>query len=102
MTLLSGYIWDILRNTIEKTLARTETVREELRNAEEALEKVPEEERQEAIPEVRRVNDRRASLDAVLREQKEFFLTIFQVRGSLNIPAELNAAVLQLYFRILE
>lgn len=72
------YVWVILRNTIHKTLARTETMREELRTAEAALEKVPKDEQNENIPELRRVKDRKASLETVLREQKELFLVIFQ------------------------
>jgi len=73
-----GYIWDVLRNTISKTLARTETIREELKTAEEAWEKTPKEEQSESIPEFKRLKDRKTALDSVLREQKELFLIIFQ------------------------
>jgi len=73
-----GYIWDILRNTISKTLARTETVKDELKAAEETWDRIPKDEQNENIPEFRRIKDRRASLDTVLREQKELFLIVFQ------------------------
>jgi len=45
-----GFLWDILRNAINKTLARTQTVREELKTAEEALQKAP-------LPQEERVGD---------------------------------------------
>lgn len=91
-----GYMWDILRNTIHKTLARTETVREELQTAEDALRHVPPEEQLPESPEVRRLRDRQSSLESVLREQKELFLVIFQVRNSLV----LTPAFLHLRFRV--
>jgi hypothetical protein len=40
---------------------------------------VPVEERTEFIPEVKRVRDRKMSVEAMLRDQKELFIAIFQV-----------------------
>lgn len=74
-------------------------MKEELKTAEEALQQgtklhnkmlqftinvnlVPEEENKvgEEFPEMRRVKDRKSTLDIQLREQKELFLLIFQVQ----------------------
>lgn len=43
---------------------------------------VPKDEQNENIPEFRRIKDRRISLDTILREQKELFLIIFQVKNN--------------------
>eukprot|EP01119_Soliformovum_irregulare_P015692 TRINITY_DN4452_c0_g2_i1.p1 TRINITY_DN4452_c0_g2~~TRINITY_DN4452_c0_g2_i1.p1 ORF type:complete len:813 (+),score=280.00 TRINITY_DN4452_c0_g2_i1:227-2440(+) len=74
-----SYVWEVLGNTLTRTLARTETLRDELKSAEDGLAKIPQEEiYSENLPEVRRVKDRRATLESVMREQKELFLIIFQ------------------------
>ena len=71
-------MWGILYNTINKTLARTETIREELVDAERDLERVAPEDQAEDHPEVRRTKLRRETYDQALRETKEVFLIIFQ------------------------
>ena len=48
-----------------------------------SLTTVPAAEKNDTIPEAKRVRDRRATLEAVLREQKELFLVVFQVRELL-------------------
>jgi len=73
-----SFLWDILRNTINKALSRTDSLKEELRSAEEALEKVPSAERKDDIPEVKRVNDRKASLLASNQQLSTLFSVVFQ------------------------
>jgi hypothetical protein len=93
-----GYIWEIIRNTINKTLARTETIEEELRAAESNFSKctdiiifanfglVPVSDQTDDTMEGQRLKDRKAAYDAAQRELKELFLVIFQVvNWCLNI-----------------
>jgi len=63
-----------LYTTINKTLARTETIEQELKTAEQALQNAMDAESQES----KRVKDGRIALDTAQREQKELFLVIFQ------------------------
>eukprot|EP01114_Cavostelium_apophysatum_P014517 TRINITY_DN3790_c0_g1_i1.p1 TRINITY_DN3790_c0_g1~~TRINITY_DN3790_c0_g1_i1.p1 ORF type:complete len:829 (-),score=226.89 TRINITY_DN3790_c0_g1_i1:25-2442(-) len=74
----SHHVRDITRNAIDRTIGKLEPIREELKSAEEALEKVPQEERNEDIPEMRRVKDRKSTIEALLEEQKEVFILVLQ------------------------
>jgi len=93
---IRSYIWDILRNTIQKILLRTEIANEELKSAEKSLEQVPKEEQDGDISESKKVKDRKAALEAALKEQKEMFLIIFQrfcacISEHLAVPSNSNS-----------
>eukprot|EP00741_Cyanophora_paradoxa_P023530 tig00021589_g22732.t1 len=73
----SGHVWEILHNTISKTLARTAAVRADFQKAEEELASGSAADSSKQAPEIR-VRQMRETLDAVLREQKAMFLILFQ------------------------
>jgi len=73
-----GYTRDLIRNTINKTILRTQTAREELNTAQEMLGKVPSSDRSGDIPENKRVQDRTNSLNTILKQQNEFLVIVFQ------------------------
>jgi len=76
--LTMSYYRDILRIAINKSLSRTETIKDELKLAEDALQRVPTEERNENIPETKRVKDRRVTLENSVNEFKGFITNILQ------------------------
>jgi len=71
-----GYVWEILHNTINKTIARTHTLQNELENARRIVR-----ERgvtDEGAPEQAKLRHTHEVLDTALREQKELLLVVFQ------------------------
>jgi len=79
-------VWDILRNTINKTTARTATLATEVDNAQKLVNGLALSD--ETVPEVIKLRQTRDALETALREQKELFLVVFQ-RFSLAISHHL-------------
>jgi len=73
-----SYYRDILRIAINKSLSKLDNIKDELKLAEDALQKVPSEERNENIPETKRVKDRRVTLENSLNDFKGFITNILQ------------------------
>jgi len=73
-----AYVWEILRNTINKTIARTDTVRMDLRTAEEDLAGIKAEGNEVPASKEHKHKQIKETLDNVLKEQKAMFLILFQ------------------------
>jgi len=66
-----GYVWDILRNTVNKTVARTETVRKQLAKTLQPTEQ------SSSTPQLS-ASATQEALETAEREQKELLLVVFQ------------------------
>eukprot|EP00005_Dracoamoeba_jomungandri_P013753 CAMPEP_0174265190 /NCGR_PEP_ID=MMETSP0439-20130205/25516_1 /TAXON_ID=0 /ORGANISM="Stereomyxa ramosa, Strain Chinc5" /LENGTH=793 /DNA_ID=CAMNT_0015351511 /DNA_START=36 /DNA_END=2417 /DNA_ORIENTATION=- len=85
-----GYVWEILRNTINKTIARTQTVRKQLESCRSAAHAfMDEEDDNKDAPEVVKLRQTEAALETALREQKELLLVVFQ-RFTISISNHLT------------
>ena len=79
-----GYLWDILRNTIDKTVVRTEVMRKELKAVQPDQQPAPAEASgasttATAVDDVR-LQQARESYQTALRDQNDLLLLVFQVR----------------------
>lgn len=84
MAWFRGYLWDILRNTIDKTVVRTEVMRKELKAVQPDQQPAPAEASgasatATAVDDVR-LQQARESYQTALRDQNDLLLLVFQVR----------------------
>jgi len=84
-----SYVWDILRNTINKTTARTATLAKEMENAKRIV--TDQGLTDESSGEVLKYRQTCDAVETGLREQKELLLVVFQ-RFSLAISHHLASS----------
>jgi len=75
-----GYLWDILRNTLDKTVKRTNTTAQELKAAQDQMDQITSD---ASSADTIRLQQTREAHQVALRDQSDLLLHVFQVLLSL-------------------